>query len=244
MIIVTIICSGFAAITGLIYLKRTIQINKMVFESKQNVNISKIKDVYDKYTFITSEDTFYVSKEYQPDLDRKAIEEIDLDENFNIQYASTELVSLKNNSQKVFDIDLVKIKIEKRNAAALEAFYWCMVICSSMMLGFIFVPLEKRVIQKVETNILKIPNTIKIKDQLFQYSYKNIDFLLSHQYSPSAHYIRIYIPVNAENLIHPNNMHTEKIDNKPYCYFEYRIFTSKVAAKKIQAKIDAKFNKV
>jgi len=242
-IILFSITLAFSIITGLIYIQRTNQIKKITVKSKQNINIIKIRDLYDVYQFITPEDTFDVTKKYHPALDLKTIEQIDLNENFTIKYAAAELVSLKNDNQEIFEIDLIKTKKEARDAFAAEAFYWYVANCTLLMLGFIFVPLEKRAIQKVENNILKIPNTVKIKKQLFQYSYRNVEFLLLHQYFTNSHYIRVYIPVNAENLICPNNMHTEKIDEQPYCYFDFGLFTSYVNATKLQAKIDSKFKK-
>lgn len=244
-IIVFAIALGFAIITGLIYLKRTNQIKQITYENKQNVSIINIRNLYDQYEFITSEGTYYVSKEYHPNLDLNAIEQIDLSQDFDIMYASTELVSLKTINHIVFEIDLVKAKKEARDAFALEAFYWCITICSAMFfLTIIGTKLNEATIKKVEKNILMLPNTSKIKEQLFQYSHNGINFLLLHISTSKSNIIRVYIPVTAENLIRPNNMHTEKIDEQPYCYFDYKLFIYKVTASKLQAKIDSKFKKV
>jgi hypothetical protein len=235
----------FAFITGLIYIQRTKQINKITFESQQQVEILLINDLYEKYEFITAADTYYVSKAYHPTLDWKSIENIDLSERFDIVYTPNELVSVKNDNQKVLYLDIIKIKQEERDSFAKEVFYWFIAICIFMPLMMIIIlPLEKWSINKIEKNILLIPNITKIKDQLFHYSYKEINFIFIHHYYSNANFIRVYIPVTAENLIIPNNMHTEKIDNQPYCYFDYRLFIHAVNAKKIQSKIDSKFKKV
>ena len=200
-------------------------------KSFTNLELLQISDLTEQYELISMDsDTFLISKEFSPDLHWSTFENFNFEDKVGIETFMGIVSKITTSKHEtLIDVDIKK-KLIKENEWLLIGFYICG-SCSTLIIALMmFIPKLIEWSRKgVEKGILKIPDTVKLKDYYFEYNINDVKVLIFHElYMGVSKYgnksiIKVFIPSDAQGKLHRHKMKSEYFDGKKCFTFNHFI---------------------